>query len=416
MATSLSKISKKYIGEARRFFYKMTPQKIMMGAFLVFLFICATGITLLYTGYRRISVRSSATPVASLPPAVDPEDLKHFHQNQPYALALLGYGGGGHQGGRLTDSIMVIYVQPKQQLITLISLPRDIWVPLETKEGSKNFYKINAAYAIGSDDRSYAQKPEKFKGEAGGGEMAKDAIKTVTGIPIQNFVALDFSGFIKSIDVLGGVDVKVEKTFDDNQYPIEGKEDDPCGKSPEELQVAIATMSAGQVEKNAVQIFPCRYEQLHFDKGITHMNGETALKYVRSRHSLQDGNDFGRAARQRNLLIAVKNRVLSLDFFPKIIPFISSLSYNLQTDLTLEDLQTFLRFKDELSGYKITNLALTTQNILLETRSADRQDVLMPRGGQEDWQSIHTWIQENIASSAAQLNEKNSSPSAQPTP
>ncbi len=350
-----------------------------------------------YATYSRITVHSLVPRNTTAPsPTLDPEDLKHFHQNQPYGIALLGYGGGTHQGGKLTDSIMLIYVVPKDKLITLISLPRDLWVPLEVSEGQPSYWKMNAAYAIGSDDRKYTHKPAQFSGEAGGGEMAKEAIKKVTGLPVQNFVALDFSGFKKSIDVLGGVDVKVEKTFDDDQYPIDGKEEDTCEKSPEELQAVTATMSAGQIDKFANQIFPCRYELLHFDKGVSHMDGETALKYVRSRHSLQDGNDFGRAARQRNLLIAVKSRVLSLNFFPKIIPFISSLSYDLQTDLSLKDMETFLQFKDELASYKITNIALTTQNILIETRSSDRQDVLMPKGGQDNWESVHQWIQENI--------------------
>src|SRR5258708_38682320 len=167
-------------------------------------------------------------------------------------------------------------------------------------------------------------------------------------------------------------------------------------------------MSASEVEKQAVKLFPCRYEVLHFDKGTTHMDGETALKYVRSRHSLQDGNDFGRATRQRNLLIAVKNRVLSLDFFPKIIPFVSSLTYDLQTDLSFDDMQTFLRFKNELSEYRITNLALTTQNILVETRSADHQDVLMPKGGQDNWDGIHQWLQQSLTDLKTQKSASNS--------
>src|SRR5260221_1012928 len=155
-------------------------------------------------------------------------------------------------------------------------------------------------------------------------------------------------------------------------------------------------MSASKVEKQAVQLFPCRYEVLHFDKGTTHMDGETALKYVRSRHSLQDGNDFGRSTRQRNLITAVKNRVLSLDFFPKIIPFISYLTYDLQTDLALDDMRIFLTFKDELAGYKVTNLALTTQNIFIETHSADHQAVLMPKDGQDNCESVHQWLQQSL--------------------
>ena len=66
--------------------------------------------------------------------------------------------------------------------------------------------------------------------------------------------------------------------------------------------------------------FPCRYEHLHFNTGVQHMDGKTALKYVRSRHALQDGGDFGRASRQQRFLSAVKDKVLSVTFIPKIVP------------------------------------------------------------------------------------------------
>jgi len=374
-----------------------STKRILIGIGFVAVVILILVSTFLYSSYRRVTVHSSAKPIAATGPTVDPEDAKHFHQNQPYALLLMGYGGGTHEGGKLTDSMIIAYVEPKDQLVTLISLPRDLWVPLQLKADQQTHYKINAAYAIGSDDKKYSQKPPQFSGEAGGGEMAKDAVSKVLGIPIQNFVTLDFSGFKKSIDVLGGVDVKVEKTFDDTQYPIDGSEDDPCGKSPEDIQAITATMSANQVEQHASELFPCRYEVLHFDKGTTHMDGETALKFVRSRHSLQDGTDFGRSTRQRNLLLAVKSKVLSVNFFPKIIPFVSSLTYDLQTDLSLEDMQTFLQYKNELLGYRITNLALTTDNVLIETRSADHQDVLMPKAGQDNWDGIHQWLQQSLA-------------------
>jgi len=364
---------------------------IVFGLMMVCLVVVIAVGVFLYNNYKRISVHSNVAAKSSPTPTLDPEDAKHFHLNQPYSLLLLGYGGGTHEGGRLTDSMMVAYVEPKSQLITLISIPRDLWVSLEAKEGSPINSKINAAYAIGSDDKKYPDKPTQFQGAAGGGEMAKTAVQQATGLTISNFVAVDFSGFKKSIDVLGGVDVKVETTFDDNQYPVEGKETDTCGKSDVDMQ-SIATLSAAQKEQQAPQLFPCRYEVLHFDRGLAHMDGETALKYVRSRHSLQDGSDFGRAARQRNLLVAVKNRVLTLNFVPKIIPFISSLSYDLQTDLTLSDMSNFLQFTSELSKYRVTNLALTTGNVLVETRSPDRQDILLPKDGQ----NIPQWIQDNL--------------------
>ena len=358
---------------------------------------------LAYQTYTQISVqarrpfgqKTSPSPVPTLNPYAD-----RFNEGSPYSIVLMGYGGGTHQGGLLTDSMLLAYIDPIKETVTLISLPRDLWVGLEERAGEITHSKINAAYAIGSDDAKYRQKPVQFTGPAGGGEMAKAAVTQATGLPVTKFVALNFAGFQKTIDILGGVEVNVTTAFDDPLYPIEGKETDPCGKSDEELK-AYATMSATLQEEG----FPCRYELLHFDKGKQLMTGETALKYVRSRHSAQDGTDFGRANRQRNLLLAVKDKVFRLDFFPKIIPFVQSLGGNARTDITLTDMQNMLAFKEALGKYKITSVALSEDNVLTIGRSADGQSIVMPREGIDQWGAVHAWVQQQlvppVASSSA---------------
>ena len=161
--------------------------------------------------------------------------------------------------------------------------------------------------------------------------------------------------------------------------------------SDADVKATTATMSATQIEN--AHLFPCRYEHLHFDPGVIHMDGETALKYARSRHSTVDGGDFNRAARQRTIMLALKQRVFSVSFFPKILPFISSLSYDLQTDISGTDLEEFLTYRNDLSSYKIVGIALTDQNVLKQTRSADRQDVLVPQAGIDQWDSVQQWLQ-----------------------
>lgn len=342
-----------------------------------------------YGTYSKISVTSrfrkpSPTPTSSPIPDT-------FNQGQTHVALLMGYGGGNHEGGLLTDTMMMVIVDPPSKTITLLSLPRDLWVDLPINGDQLSGWKINAAYAIGSDDRSYPYKPEQFTGPAGGGELAKYAVKQATGIDVNNFVTLNFSGFRKSIDVLGGVDVNVEKTFDDYLYPIEGKENDPCDRTPEELQM-YSTMSAAVTEA----AFPCRYEHLHFDKGIVQMDGETALKYVRSRHSAQDGNDFGRAARQRNLILAVKDKMFRLDFFPKIIPFVNTLSDDLKTDYNLTDIQEVLNYRNELGEYKITSTALSNDNVLTIGRSPNGQSIVTSQEGVGKWDLVHNWVKDEL--------------------
>jgi len=374
---------------------RMKPQsiqmwkKIVLGMVLLALAAGISGAIFFYGMYSKVLVVSrfkgpSPTPTSSPVPNT-------FNKGQTHTSLLMGYGGGTHQGGLLTDTMMMVIIDPSSKNVTLISLPRDLWVDLPVSSDAMSGWKINAAYAIGSDDKSYKYKPEKFTGPAGGGELAKYAVNQATGLEVNNFVTLNFAGFRKSIDVLGGVDVNVEKTFDDYLYPIEGAEDDPCGRTPEELQM-YATMAASITEK----VFTCRYEHLHFDKGITLMDGTTALKYVRSRHSAQDGNDFGRTARQRNLILAVKDQVFRLDFFPKIIPFVSSLTEDLKTDFTLADMQDFLRYTDELRGYKITSTALSNENVLTIGRSLDGQSIVTSREGVGEWDVVHTWVRDEL--------------------
>ncbi len=375
-------------------------KKIVIGLSLLLILGLSTLVTFLYFSYQKIYVKSQSieNPTASSSP--QPE------KPQPFTVALLGYGGGLHEGGKLTDSIIVAKIDQETQKVVLISIPRDLWVPLELEPQTLTNWKINAAYAIGSDDRRYQHKPPQFTGDAGGGEMAKTALTRIVGFPVNHFLALDFSGFQKTIDVLGGIDVKVEKTFDDPQYPIEGKETDTCGKTETEVQAITATLSG---EKAQLE-FPCRFEQLHFDQGITHMDGLTALKYVRSRHGDRDGGDFGRAARQRNLILAVKKRVLDIGFISKIIPFISTISSHLKTDVSIKQIDQMLGQVDELKNYSIISISLTDKNVLTFSTSADRQSILIPRTGQDNWNEIHQYIESEtnkVASPSAASSNAN---------
>ena len=325
---------------------------------------------------------------------------------QPFSIALLGYGGNGHAGGLLTDTIIVAHIRPVEKTITLITLPRDLWVNIPSNGEQETGWKINAAYAIGSDDQQYRNKPTQFTGESGGGALAKYAIGKVVGFPIDSFVAVSFVGFTETVDLLDGLDVQVEKTFDDYWYPIEGEEENTCGRSPEDIAALSATMSGYLLE----QQFPCRYEHLHFDQGLTSMDGETALKYARSRHSSQDGSDFGRSQRQKQVILAAKKKALSLNLLPKIIPLMNSLGQNLRTDLSLEIIQDFITNRNIYGEYTVNSIALTDQNVLAYGRSANGQYILTPREGDQQWTAIHEWIQQQIenpnATPEAELIEK----------
>ena len=98
--------------------------------------------------------------------------------------------------------------------------------------------------------------------------MSKSLVEKITSLPTHYAVVIDFSSFKEIIDALGGVKIDVANSFTDDLYPIEGREEDLCDGDKE---------------------FKCRYETIHFEKGINYMDGTTALKYVRSRNG--DNNE-----------------------------------------------------------------------------------------------------------------------------
>lgn len=189
-------------------------------------------------------------------------------------IALLGIAGENHDGPNLSDSITVLNYNFKENRITTIGIPRDIW-----SNALKD--KINSAYAYGEE-----------KQPGGGLKLAKSEISAVFGFPIQYAIVIDFKKFETFIDDLGGVNIDVERTFTDEEFPIEGKENDLCNGDPE---------------------YRCRYETISFEKGLQRMDGKTALKYVRSRHAQGDeGSDFARSKRQQNVINAVKERFINI--------------------------------------------------------------------------------------------------------
>ena len=332
------------------------------------------------------STKATVTPPETIP--------QHLSDKTSFDVLLLGYGGGTHDGPYLTDSIMDVHIDPKTQKIFLLSIPRDLWVTIPINGSVGSPWKINAAYTLGMDDAGYPDKQAQFKGPDGGGRLAEYVASGITSLPINNFVGMDFSGFVKTIDTLGGVDINVATAFDDLGYPDETKATDNCGHSDDDIKAFTATVSA---ESDIWAYFPCRYQKVHFDAGMTHMDGARALIYVRSRHSVQDGTDFGRAERQRNLLVAVEHKIFSIGFIPQAIPFMNSLKDDVRTDLDTSDIQALIQNASALSNYQIVSLALTDKNYLEDTFSSSGQAVLIPKDGQDTYTNIQKWIADVFA-------------------
>lgn len=333
-----------------------------------------------------------------------------------YTFLLLGYGGPGHDGPYLTDSMMVAHVDLKKNTASLVSLPRDLWVKLPTKSGSDFHSKINSLYQMGMYE--WKDFPDVKIKNTGTAELVKQAVQTVTGLTIDNVVTVDFAGFEKAVDALGGIDVTVTKTFDDYGYPVEGKENDLCGKDADFAQIEKflkpgydetekeklfkdkpeleAFFNSITTEDPPVSAFPCRYEHLHFDAGKVHMDGTTALKYVRSRHSLQDGSDFGRGARQQQFVKAIKDKLLNVSILARVFPLMDQLKNHISMDVSSDELKKFVAEAKDIASYRIINLHMSDTDYLKSSYSDYGGYILIPRSGADNWKEVQTMIQNGI--------------------
>ncbi len=307
-------------------------------------------------------------------------------------ILLLGMGGEGHSGGTLSDSITLININPEIKKTNIISIPRDLWVPIPTDWNSETYNKINSSYAIGIDDSvRYPNKKTEFRGKLGGGNLSKYVIEKVTGISIDYFIAIDFSSFVEIIDILGGIEVNVEKPFDDYFYPVKGLENETCGFSAEKITEVHQKYSGFELEKQ----FTCRYEHLSFKKGKQNMDGETTLKFVRSRHSDQYGGDFARSERQHEVLEALKEKILSKNILGKGNEILEKLNNSVTTDININLLKETLEPLGNITQYRINHIYITEENVLASSKSSSGQYILQPKSGQGNFQEIKNYIQEN---------------------
>jgi LCP family protein required for cell wall assembly len=189
-----------------------------------------------------------------------------------------------YQGGvSLTDTIMVLSYNHENKSLSLVSLPRDLWVRIPAFDSVNSYFtKINSVYTVGED---YGYPTDEVTGLGGGSGLLATVIENHIGLPIHYYTQFNFEGFKDLIDSVGGLDIYVEQSFTDYEYPIDGYENAPL---------------------------EARWETLNFSQGWQHMDGETALKYARSRHAFgPEGSDFARAKRQQKVVLALKDKIMS---------------------------------------------------------------------------------------------------------
>ena len=189
-----------------------------------------------------------------------------------------------------TDTLILLTLDLQRQTAGMISLPRDLWLPIP---GYNLTSKINTAYAIG-EQRGYP---------FGGAQLAKDTVSSFIGQPVQYYLQADFNGFVRFVDEIGGITIQVPQTIHDPEYP---------------------TADYG-------------YQTFHLEAGTRVLDGQTALKYARTRNM---DSDYGRAARQQQLIRAIADKIIDAEMIPTLIArapqLLSTMWGSVRTDMPLQ--------------------------------------------------------------------------------
>ena len=276
-------------------------------------------------------------------------------------ILLIGIGGEGHEGGLLADTIILANIKPSTKEVALLSIPRDLTVNIPGY-GDR---KINNANAFGEMDDL----------PGGGGMFTARILSNVLNTSIPYYVRVDFSGFKKLVDDAGGVNIDVDKSFTDYEYP---------------------TTNFG-------------YQTISFKQGPQKMDGDKALKYTRSRHGNNgEGSDFARSRRQQKVILALKDKMLSLKFLANpeaVSKTAEDLGNHIKTNLKLWEIMRLRSYAEKIGAGSVASKVLENNEagMLKAETGIDGAYLLMPR--EKDFSEIQEFSK-NIFNYSPISNEK----------
>ncbi|MBU0767067.1 LCP family protein [Patescibacteria group bacterium] len=246
-------------------------------------------------------------------------------------ILLMGQGDGDHDGKDLTDTLMVASIDAKNSnSVVLLSFPRDLYL-LHTEKMGKG--KLNTFYR---DYKGYL----KYMKDMDDSFAAKEALKELgdeigrhMDLQIHGVIKVDFVAFTEAVDALGGVDIEVPYDINDPEYP-----DSNFGFDPFEIY-----------------------------KGLNHLDGATALKYARSRHTT---SDFGRSARQQQLIRALAQKAKEEGLIKKpgtLLNFLKIYNDNVESTLSTSDMIGLLNLLKDIDKGNVITMQLSDRNALYDS-------------------------------------------------
>jgi LCP family protein required for cell wall assembly len=243
-----------------------------------------------------------------------------------------------------TDTIMLVSIDPATNSAAMLSIPRDLWVTIPGYGENR----INMAHYLG-DARNYP---------GGGVALAQKTVWYALGVPVHYYVRINFDAFERMVDAIGGITVNVERAIHDEEYPTN------------DYGIMVVDIPAG----------------------IQTMDGKTALQYARSRHGT---GDFDRMARQQAVIMAARDKTLSLDIpissIPKMLEIVGE---SVKTNMTVREMYALAEMVKKLQPEAIkrgvidgsmTTTVITPEKWMVEVPDWDKvralMDTLLPAAG-----------------------------------
>lgn len=262
-------------------------------------------------------------------------------------ILLLGRAGEKYPGKHLTDTVMLASIDTEGHRAGFLSLPRDLYAPIP----DTNLYtKLNSLYQYGLSSGDDA-------------DIVRRAVEHMTGVDIPYFISIDFDGFERVIDDLGGVKIFSARDIRDTRYP---------GKN-------------------------YSYETFELSAGWHELDGKTALKYARERHSDPEG-DFGRAKRQQEIIKAAQEKAFSAETYLNVFTItrlLETLGDSVRTNLSLAEIASLAELgktTDLRNASTVVIDAWRKESLLrvshIEIEGGIRSFILVPRTG--NWNEIRS--------------------------
>lgn len=337
-------------------------KKILRGMAIFLTILVLIGGFLFAKGYIKLRhIFKGGGNAAVLEDGVDPNKLRGEGDGRVNIL-LLGRGGGNHDAPDLTDTILIASIDPINKKAGMLSVPRDLWV----KTDNMGSMKINAVFAL-TKYAAIDMGKSNTEAEAEGFAAIEKEISEDMGIPIHYHAMVDFKGFEDAINTVGGVDINV----DANGVVYERLWDELTGRN---------------------YTLDVREGQQHFD-------GQRALYYARSRHTSVRG-DFDRAERQRKILLALKDKVLSAGTFAnpaRLSALISNFGDHVQTNMTIDEMMQIYGIGKDIGNEGIASISLVDEpNNFLVGDMINGQSVQVPKAGLYDFSAIQSFVRNTL--------------------